>query len=313
MKKPIDFPEGFHNLTRTNLNHLVYFWAVARTGSITGGAKMLRISQSTVSEQLKALESRLGATLVDRGRGGASLTPAGQRVFRFADEAVGVCSQLLASLPLDEEPPMLPALRVGTADAMPKLVVRSLLQPLLESFPALTLECREWRIDHLLAELSLHRLDLVLTDAPVEAEGSPTLNILPAGDSPLVLLAHPSLARRLREDFPKSLSDAPLLLPAHAAPMRQRVERWLAQRSLTPRIVVTAEDRAILHHFAQIGTGAVPAPEMIAKELCTQFGLARVGELHGCRDEFYVVVMQRADAHPALASLVERIQRPTKR
>jgi LysR family transcriptional activator of nhaA len=303
MKNTIDNPDGLQRLARTNLNHLVYFWAVARSGSITSAASLLRISQSTMSEQIKALEQRLGATLLERGRAGAVLTPAGQRAFRYADEAVGVCSQLMSSLPLEEEHTSLPVLRVGTADAVPKLVVTNTLKPLLDVHEGLSIECREWRIDHLLSELSLHRLDIVLTDAPVEHESVPAMSTLSVGDSAVVLLAAPTLAKTLRENFPKSLHNAPLLLPTVGSALRARVERWLAQRSLMPRIVVAAEDRAIMHHFAQAGVGTVPAPELVATQLCKQFGLQRVATLDGCRDEFFALIMQRSDPHPAIQTL----------
>lgn len=310
MKRSIDISDTAYRLARTNLNHVVYLWAAARAGSITAAAAQMRVSPSSISEQIKTLEQRVGTPLLVRGRAGVSLTPAGVRAFRHADELITISTQFLASVSNTAQALSIPPLRVGTADAVPKLIVRSLLKPLLTEHKGLTLECFEWRIDHLLAELSLHRLDVVITDAPDVSNTGPSILALNAGDSPMVLLAAPALAKQLRNSFPASMHLAPVVLPAHSSPVRARLERWFKQRKISPRVVVSADDRAIIHHFAQSGVGAVPVPEIVATDLCEQFGLQRVGKLDGCRDEYFVMLIEKSEPHPAVVTLASLLESP---
>jgi DNA-binding transcriptional LysR family regulator len=81
-----------------NLNHLFYFYEVARRGSFTRAARDLMIAQSALSVQIKALESSLGMTLFDRRRNGVELTEAGQRAFSAAERIFTDVDQLIADL-----------------------------------------------------------------------------------------------------------------------------------------------------------------------------------------------------------------------
>lgn len=306
MKAPIGLTYDLRPLTQINLNHLVYFWAVARSGSVTAGAAALRVSQSAVSEQLRTLEGRLGTVLMERTARGVRLTPAGERAQRYAEEIIGVCSDLVRVIPL-KGPGQARPLIVGTADSVPKVVVRSLLSPILQAFPNQRIVCKEWQVDHLLSELSLHRVDFVLSDAPVEAEALPNLSSLSAGGSSIVLCATQSLAKRFQRGFPRSLDGAPFLLPATGSPLRRSMDRWFGLNRVRPRILVEAEDRSQLHHFGESGYGIVPVAEITASDLKRQFGLLPIGVPRGVREEYFAIVMNRQDQHESIGLLREHL------
>jgi LysR family transcriptional regulator, transcriptional activator of nhaA len=306
MNQAIGFAYDSAELARINLNHLLYFWVVAKTGSITGAAAAMNISQSAVSEQLRSLEQSLGATLLERTSRGVKLTPAGERAQRYSDEIIAVCTDLVRSLPLSAAHPASP-LVVGTADSVPKVIVRSILGPLLAADSSQRLVCREWRVDHLLSELALHRVDVVLTDTPVDTGHSPKLSSFPLGSSDITLCAVPDLARKLRKDFPRSLNGAPVLLPTESSPLRQSMERWFGLHRIHPRIVVEAEDRSQLHHFGESGFGVLPVAAITAADLNRQFGLTAVGTPHGVRDEYFAIVVEREHQHPAISFLRDRL------
>ncbi len=69
------------------------FLAVVAAGNFVGAAERLHITQSTVSARIQALERQLGVVLLRRGRGGALLTPAGQRFLRHAKSLVRTIEQ----------------------------------------------------------------------------------------------------------------------------------------------------------------------------------------------------------------------------
>ncbi len=300
----IDISNTVATLRQVNLNHLVYFWSVARTGSFTAAAKELGVSQPSISEQVAGLERRLGRELFRRTGRGVELTTDGQLALRYAEEVVGMCAEMVRAGPTQggREPVVV---QVGAADGVPKLVVRSLVMPLLahESQPSVVL--REWRVDHLLGELSVRRLDVVICDQAISEIGTTKLLSLDAGSTTVTLCAAPSLAGSLRKGFPKSLDGAPLLLPTPGNALRMAIDRWFSIQGVTPRVVLEADDRAQLHHFAEAGVGVAPVASIIQPDICRQFGLRPVGTMKGAVDRYYVVMADR----PARVEAVEELRR----
>lgn len=307
----IDFTDTTHLLRQINLNHMLYFWAVSRLGSVSAAARRLGVSQPSVSEQVRTLETRLGAKLLDRGPRGVHITAAGSRALRFAEEIVGVCADLMRSLPLTDtvEPR---ALAVGTADSVPKVIVRMLLERVLGGSWSHRVVCREWRVDHLLAELSLHRLDLVISDRPLDETTDESLQSFVAAESPVDLYAARRVAPRFRRLFATRIAELPMLAPAEGTALRASLDRWFAMRRVRPKMLLEAEDRALLHHFAEAGRGVAPIATMTAVQVARQFGLEQVGRLRGVREQFYVIVKRRDSPHPELAQLPERLSQAAR-
>ena len=302
MKSAIGIPDDSVRLAGLNLNHLLYFWAVGRTGSVTKAAAAMRVAQPTISEQVRRLEDRLGAMLFERSRRGVRLSPAGDRVMRYAEEVVGICTELTAAIPLRKYAEPRP-LTIGAADAVPKLIVRAVIEHCWRGDPTVRVLCREWRIDHLLAELTLHRLDAVIMDSPVESDHVPRLTSHLAGSSMIGIAAAGPLARRLKAGLPKSLHGAPIGLPAPGSHLRQMLDRWFEQHRIRPKVVLEAEDRSNLHYFAQAGHGAIPFALSTAGVLLPSFGLTSIGRLPGLREEYYIVMVDRPRQHPAAAAM----------
>ncbi len=148
-----------------NYHHLLYFWLVAREGSLARASTELRLAQSTVSKQIHQFEDVLGHKLFAKMGRQLVLTESGQVVFRYADEIFGLGREMLDTL---RDRPVGKPLRVtvGIADVVPKLVAERVLAPALALPEPVRLVCREDASDRLLAELALHELDVILTDAP---------------------------------------------------------------------------------------------------------------------------------------------------
>jgi LysR family transcriptional regulator, transcriptional activator of nhaA len=166
---------------------------------------------------------------------------------------------------------------VGIADVVPKLVALKLLEPVLHPAESVPLVCLEDKSDRLLAELSRHTVDVVITDAPA---GSPVkvraYNHL-LSESPIVFCGVKRLASRYRRKFPQSLNDAPTMLPAENTLLRRSLNQWFEANGLRPKIVGEFEDSALLKVFGQKGIGVFPVPTVIEKEVNRQYGVCRVG------------------------------------
>ena len=196
-----------------NYHHLRYFWAVAKEGGLKKAAEKLHVSQPSISEQIKELEEALGEPLFRRAGRINVLTDAGQIVLRYAEEIFGLGAELMRAV---KQRPGLQSLRfyVGVADAIPKLVVNDILKPVLTLPQQVHIICREGKLEDLLAQLAAHRLDLVLADEPASSSlGFRAFTHL-LGESGVCFCAAPRLAARLRRGFPRSLHDAPALLPS---------------------------------------------------------------------------------------------------
>jgi len=256
-----------------------------RTGTVSAAAKSLGVSQPALSARLTRLARNTGVALFQREGRRLRLTAQGARVHDGALRVLRSCEALDASI-RGHEGAVAP-LRVGTADAVPKIIVRRILLPYLRA--GFGLECREWKSEHLEAELLSHRLDMLISDREPLALRNEDLVTTVAARSTIVLCARKEVALRLRPRFPESLDEARLAVPAPPSPLRERLDRWLRRNAPRAEIVIEAEDRALLHHFAQSGPFVVPVAKSTASIVERQFGLARVGELTGVAESYYLV------------------------
>jgi len=149
-----------------NYKHLHYFWAVAKAGSVTRASERLHLTPQTISGQLSLFEEVLGEALFNRSGRQFELTETGRMVLSYADEIFSLGQELEETLhhrPTDR--PL--QFRVGVTDAVPKAVAYQLLEPAMQTVQPPRIICREGKVAALLAELAVHRLDIVIADSPM--------------------------------------------------------------------------------------------------------------------------------------------------
>jgi LysR family transcriptional activator of nhaA len=285
-----------------NYHHLHYFWVVAREGSLVGAGKVLHLSHPTLSAQLRALEERLGGQLFHRQGRRLVLTELGRLVQRYADEIFGTGAELLEAVAgRTTQGPL--RLAVGVVDAVPKVVVRKLLQPALELPEPVKLVCHEAAYAPLMAELAAHVLDIVISDAPVPPGSAVKAFSHLLGESGVSFLATRALARAHRRRFPESLHGAPMLLPLEELALRRSLNQWFDEKSVKPKVVAEFEDSALMNVFGADGVGIFPAPTLLEAELCRQQGVAVVGRADGVRERFYALSIERRLKNPAVVAI----------
>jgi LysR family transcriptional activator of nhaA len=291
-----------------NYHHLHYFWVVAREGSLVAAAKVLNVSHPTLSAQVRALEDRLGTKLfAPKGRT-RTLTDAGRVAFRYADEIFTLGNELVDTVEgRTSGEPM--RLDVGVVDVVPKLVVRRLLQPALESPERVRLACHEATLEKLLAELSLHALDVVISDAPVPSGSAVRAFNHFLGESGVSFFGTDELARCHRPGFPASLDGAPMLLPLANLTLRRSLEQWFDRKKIKPRVVAEFEDSALLQVFGSDGFGIFAAPSVVESAIVEQHGVRLVGRAREVRERFYAISVERRLAHPAVVAISDAARR----
>lgn len=282
-----------------NYRHLLYFWAVAKEGSITRAAERLDLSVQTISTQLGQLERQLGhALFAPQGRS-LKLTEAGRTALVHAEQIFLIGEQMRQALAARAH--VRPRFAVGVTDAVPKLIAFRLLENVLRPPLAVRLECSEGEFDHLLGELALNRLDLVVTDRSAPQRAHLKLHSHLLANVEIALFGSKELHKRYARDFPQSLNTAPLLLPTRSNPLRSTIDTWLETHELRPEIVGEFSDSALLKTFGRAGLGLFPAPANMHDDIALQFNAVQVGILNGVSESWYAISAHRRVQHPAIA------------
>ena len=286
-----------------NYHHLLYFWSTAKQGSITRACEELHLTPQTVSAQIRALERVVGEPLFLRTGRSMELTETGQTVFRYADEIFSLGRELSETLRGHRSGRTL-TLHVGMADALPKLIAHHVLQPVLELPQAVRIDCQVGKPQALLADLVTHKLDVVLSDAPIP----PGMRVRAfnhfLGDSTLTLLGSPALAKRCKRKFPQSLDGVPILLPTADAAIHYSLGRWFEDNDLHPEVVGEFADSGVLKVFGQQGAGVFAVPTVVEAEIRRQYQVRKIAEIP-VTERFYAISVERKVRHPAVVAIYE--------
>jgi len=287
-----------------NYHHLLYFWTVAKEGSIAKACARLHLAQPTISGQLRMLEESLGEKLFTKAGRGLALTEVGHVAFRYAEEIFGLGRELQDVL--KGRPRGRPLrLLVGISDAVPKLIAYRILQPALSMTDPVRIVCLEDSTERLLADLSDHRLDVVLSDTPITSPMRVKAFNHLLGTCTVSLFAAPQLAVRYRKGFPASLDDAPFLLPTEGTTLRHALDQWLESQNIRPRLVGEFKDSALMKTFGQAGAGVFAAPSTIEKEVRDHYKVVRLGRIESVTERFYAISVERKLKHPAAVAICE--------
>jgi LysR family transcriptional activator of nhaA len=295
--------------TPLNYRHLHYFWVTAQEGNFTRAAERLGVAVQTVSAQIGLLEHALGVTLLSPQGRRLVLTEAGRIAMDFANQIFQLGERLRQTIEDSSEGQRL-RLRVGISDALPKLIAYRLLSGALAQPDPVRLVCEEGDFDDLVADLALHRLDVVLTDRPAATGSNLRVYSHPLGDCGITLFGTPALAKSCRKGFPNSLNGAPLLLPTRENALRDRLDQWFSARDLRPRIIGEFEDSALLMTFGRGGLGLFPAPAILADDIAAEYGAVPAGDLTEVREQFYAITAERRIRHPAIEALLAQSPQP---
>jgi LysR family transcriptional activator of nhaA len=288
-----------------NYHHLLYFWMVAKHGSITRAGAELRLAHPTISGQIHRLEEALGEKLFARSGRNLVLTDSGRVAFRYADEIFALGREFQDTLKGRSTGKPI-RLVVGVSDVIAKSIVHRMLEPAFQLRDKVHVVCREARSpDGFMAELAVHAVDVVLADAPA-GPGTPvrTFNH-PLGECGSSFFASPQLARTCRNGFPRSLDGVPMLLPSSNSTFRRALDQWFQSHHIRPEIVAELDDLALASVLGEKALGVLAAPDVIAKELGKRYALQLVGRAKDIRQRFFAISVERKIKHPAVAAICE--------
>ncbi len=287
-----------------NYSHLLYFWTVAREGSIAKASETLHITPQTISGQLKLLEDAVGDALFRRVGRGLALTETGQVVNLYADEIFSLGAELtqrvqnkLTGLPAE--------LNVGLVESIPKLIAFQTLAPVLELDEKIRIVCTEGDLEKLLGDLAVHRLDLVISDRQIPAGLNVKAYNHKLGSSHISFYAQKKIAAKYARNFPKSLHRAPMLLPSKNNEMRRALEVWFEEHEIVPDIIAECSDSALLKAFGESGVGIFPAPSAISDQIQQMYHSKNIGAVESVTESFFAISPERKLKHPGVLKITE--------
>lgn len=287
-----------------NYHHLYYFWRVARAGSISAACRELMLSPPTISAQIQELERSLGEPLFTRAGRRLVLTDRGRIAYRYAEEIFSLGREFVDVMQGKAQNTSL-EVSIGVNDVLPKPMVYRLIEPVFRMSEPVRIRCVQGTPVQLLPPLSVHELDLVLSDAPPSRDIRVRVFSHLLGESPVSLFASPALARKLRKGFPRSLDAAPVLLPAPGSALRVAMEQWFESQAIRPHLVAHFEDIALLSACGQHGHGCFASYSVIDEEMIRVHGVVKIGEMPGYRAQVYAISVERRLTHPAVVAITK--------
>jgi LysR family transcriptional activator of nhaA len=295
---------GISDMRHLNYNHLQYFWTVANEGSIARASEVLHITPQTISGQLKLLDQAVGEPLFQRAGRGLALTDTGHVVKQYADEIFALGAELRQVVRGRQGHGR--ALHVGIVDSIAKLIAHQVLQPAIVAAEPALLVCTEGSLEDLLAQVAVHRLDLVISDRPIPVGMNVKAYNHVLGNSGIGFFCKPAAVGTYRADFPHSLDGAPMLLPVQTSAMRRELDDWFERIGVRPRVVAEFDDSALLKMFGAAGAGVFPAPHAIAPEIERMYSARAIGEAEDVRETYVVISPERRLKQPAVLEIIDR-------
>lgn len=287
-----------------NYKHLHYFWMVAKEGSIMRASERLNITPQTISGQLSLLEEYYGVKLFNKVGRSLELSDIGNQVMSYADEIFSLGNELEQMLyDLPSVRPQL--LKVGIVDVIAKSIAHQILLPAVKQANVIRMDCREADLDTLLAELTLHRLDLVISERPIPETVSMRGLSKKLGQSTVSFFATEALQAQLKGEFPQCLHNAPMLFPNNRNHLYSSIEQWLTKYHIKPKVVAEFDDSALMKAFGQEGVGVFAAPTVIQQEVEQQYQVKAIGKTDEIYEEFYAIYIEKRVNPPIVKEIIE--------
>jgi len=281
-----------------NYHHLRYFRAIAREGSLTGAARALKLSQSSLSIQLRQLEESLGQILFSRESKSLTLTEAGRIALEYADTIFRTGDELLDVMS-HQTGGRRTLLRVGSVSTLSRNFQTGLLRPLFHR-DDVELVLRSGNLRDLLAMLQTHQLDMVLSNLPARRDAETTWHSHLLDEQPVSLVGRKKPGPNKKFRFPEDLKHQPLLLPGHDSNLRAAFDLMMEGFGIRPSLAAEVDDMAMLRLLASEGAGLALVPPVVVEKELQSGHLEEFHRISEIRETFYAITLSRRFPHPLL-------------
>ena len=296
---------AFENPEWLNYHHLRHFWMIARHRSMTRAAAKLKISQSTLSEQLAELEDWLGQPLFDRRGRKLHLTDAGRVALEHAETIFTSGHELITRFRQSDQNRQR-VLRIGAVGPLSKNLQFDFIQPILADTRTKVVVVAG-ALDELTRQLQEHKLDLVLSNIPLRADHEHNIFNHLLGEVPVFLVGGKQM-KLSPGKFPKFLKDVPLFLPSRQSDVRADFDLILANAGIEPFVHAEVDDMALLRLLALSGEGLALVSKIVVERELQSRKIKFMQRVPGLTEKFYTLTVRKRFANAWLAEIVENFR-----
>ena len=293
-------------MSHINYNHLYYFWHVYKEGSVVGAAEALYLTPQTITGQIRALEERLQGKLFKRKGRGLEPSELGELVYRYADKMFTLSQEMLDIVNYRKESNLL--FDVGVADALSKRLVSSVLNAAVVEGEPIHLRCFESTHEMLLEQLSQHKLDMIISDCPIDStqqEGLFSVRIGECGVSFWCTNPPPE------KPFPACLEERRLFegllqIGEHMLNRIRRLGKFQEMMRLgiemsnIPLLLGEFDDAALMKAFGAMHNAIFVAPTLYAYDFYADKTVVEIGRVENVMEEYHAIFAERMIQHPAV-------------
>lgn len=278
-----------------NYNHLYYFWHICKEGSIAGAAEVLHLAPQTITGQIKILEARLQGKLFRRQGRGLVPSELGQLVFRYADRMFTLSQEMLDIVNYRKESSTL--FEVGVADALSKRLISEILNVAVVEDEQIHLRCYESTHEMLLEQLGQHKLDMIISDCPVDSTQQEGLFSVKIGECGISFWCKKPLPQA---PFPACLEHRRLLIPGRRSMLGRKLLNWIHTQGLQVEILGEFDDAALMKAFGETHSAIFVAPTNYMQNIYSDENIVEIGRLESVMEEYHAIFAERMIQHPAV-------------
>jgi LysR family transcriptional activator of nhaA len=289
-------------VSQINYHHLFYFKVIATEGSISKAAQRLRLGQPTLSMQLKQFEEFLGQKLFDRKNRSLVLTEMGNLVLGYANEIFRLGDELMDALN-DRPHSKKIKIQLGALDSIPKNLIKDMMD---RAFHVGNCQVAvfEGEGPELMEDLVNHRLDLVISNAPLPSIGNEKLYAKSLAKMPLVVAGAPKF-QELQSGYPQSLQDQPFIFPTVHSRVRSEIEHFFESEKVRVDMMAETQDTSLLKRLAHDGRGLIVVAESAIRQQLRDGTLVKIGNLGSKYEELWLISAHRKIQNPVADLLMK--------
>ncbi len=287
-----------------NYHHLIYFKEIATCGSISKASEKLLIGQPALSAQLKQLEDELQIDLFERKNRKLVLTDAGKVVLKYADQ-ISQLGQELLQVVQTKSYTTKTTLNLGALDSIPKQIVWEIAQR-ARSFGDCFVSIVEGSQEELTTQLLQRNIDCFISNYTGDFSRDKNMTSKSFVKAPVSIYGSKEYLS-YRKNFPKSLTNVPMILPTHHSKLRHDLDYFFESKKIKVMNELETEDTSLMKIFASQGAGVAALPDVAALNLVREKSLYKIGTLQNVKEEYWVISSKRTIDNPIATKLIKSI------
>jgi LysR family transcriptional regulator, transcriptional activator of the cysJI operon len=239
------------------LESLKMFCDVVETGSFSRAAQLNHVTQSAVSQQIRALETRYEQKLLSRSARQVTPTPAGERLFRGCKEILARFSEVDQEI-REQASEVSGTTTVSTIYSVGLHEMQSVQKALLKAHPKVNMRLNYRRNDQVYDDIILGAAEIGLVAYPMGRAG---VDILPFREDKLALVCPPNhpFASKQKVSL-TAIAGVPFIAYDREAPTRKAIDKMFKERNLEINAVMEMDNIETIKRAVEMGLGVSVLP-----------------------------------------------------